>query len=209
MAISTGHSQGLPSLVPHIDMLEVACNADVLAFISAEGQHPFEDLSIEIVNDPARDARRVVVACQGCERVWDLTVTNAALLNRNIQEPASLYVFRLLHKFLMGVARTLCYKLSLVAELAEWLTKRVAEAGEKGVKYSALVAEAVDEHYCAAHDVDVMLERLDFDRDWGSTSAPGVLTYDDLMVDMTRIAGRIVNDPWILLPQGHPQRKGW
>lgn len=189
-------------------LVGLSSNDRVKSFLAAQGQHPMGDLHIEVFYDYARDLQCVTVTCSGCERAWGLEINTRAMVegmrisatNRPMDGCT-----REVHKFLMGIARTLCYKMSLVAELAEWLTKRVAEAGERGVKYSALVAEAVEEHYCAEHDVDVMLDRLDFDRDWGSEA---YAARDD-MIAVTHIAGRIVNDYWILLPQGHPQRKGW
>ncbi len=170
-------------------------------FLREEGQHT--DVEVKAGHDLARDVYAIDVWCHDCERKWSLDITYHSVSSGTAEQ----IVVRQVLPFVKKIARTLCFRFSLAAELAEWLTKRVAEAGAKGVKYSALVAEAVDMHLCAPQDVDAMLERLGFRVDFGGarfTATPADLP---TLVEVCHIGGKLVHDGWVMLPPDHPQRR--
>jgi hypothetical protein len=184
------------------------------SFLESEGQHPAEDIVVQSGHDLSRDCYRIDVYCRSCERKWTLDITHQYIFNveqvssREAQAMQEEAVIRQIVPFLKQIARTLCFRFSLAAELAEWLTKRVAEAGAKGVKYSALVAEAVDMHLCDERDITAMLERLGFRMDFGGMKF--VATPDDLptMVEVAHIGGKLIHDGWVTLPFDHPLLRG-
>jgi len=174
----------------------------VKSFLAEEGTHPYSDLIVLESFNIVRDEHRLAVSCAACEREWVLEVSRHTLMEGRSFHNGILE--RHLVPYFKRIARTLCFKLSLEAELAEWLTTRVANAHPHGVTFAALAAEAVEEHFCGIQDVDAMLSKLGFMRDW---ECPPWSTRTEAPLEVHMVAGHLVNNAWIHLPEGHPLRK--
>lgn len=172
---------------------------DIKRFISAEGQHPVEGLQIDYGMRNDRDEYGARIYCEGCERAWETSTSTVVLSRMSGME----VVHKVWVPFFKQVARTLCYKMSLVAEMAEWMTTRVAAAEPYGLKFSALTAEAAEFHLCDWRDVDTVLRTLGFDVEYPAE----VTERAEKTIEVAMIGGILVNDPWVRLPAGHPLRK--
>jgi len=177
-------------------------------YIEDEGHHPAEAVEVWSGHDLATDCYRIDVFCTECARRWTLNLTHQFMYGMQRESAFEEHILRQILPFIKKIGRTLCFRFSLAAELAEWLTGRVGEAGAKGVKYSALVAEAVDMHLCDERDITAMLERLGFRMDFGGMKF--VATPDDLptMVEVAHIGGKLIHDGWVTLPFDHPLLRG-
>jgi hypothetical protein len=183
-------------------------------YIEDEGHHPAEAVEVWSGHDLAADCYRIDICCMECERRWTLNITRDFMFSMQREAVSTAtgealmreHLLRQILPFVKKVGRTLCFRFSLAAELAEWLTARVAEAGAKGVKYSALVAEAEHEHLCDERDITAMLERLGFRMDFG---AGFTAVAEDLptMVEVAHIGGKLIHDGWVTLPFDHPLRR--
>jgi hypothetical protein len=202
-------------MMPALTSFLTASDGGLRKFLEEQGQHPAEEIEVWSGHDLALDCYRIDVACMGCERRWTLNLTHHFMygMQREMGSASASaayeeHILRQIIPFLKQIAGTLCFRFSLAAELAEWLTARVGEAGAKGVKYSALVAEAVDMHLCDARDVDAMLERLGFIVEFSDASVQQEAKFGRCAtIEVAMIGGQIIHDPWVMLPEGHPLRK--
>ena len=174
------------------------------AWLQEHSTHP------EIVVTAGRDHFRrevsIHVACMACDHVWDSTMSYRTQFGLNPAEAMKNWI----GPFMRRICAVPCFKLTLLAELAEWITERVLQAGYFGVEYSELLEEAVRDHLCAPSDVDVVLEKLGFVRD----GAPGHLFVPssvalDQKIDVRMVGSSIVPaGPRIRLPEDHPLHPG-
>lgn len=195
-----------------MDLLSMLVDRDsyLKKFLEDEGQHPAEAIELGHSHDLAADVRRLHVRCHDCARTWDLVIPHEALRYGGGQE----LIMRKVQDFFLKIARTLCFKFSLAAELAEWLTQRVAAGGAEGVKYSSLLQEAVDEHFCDTRDVDAMIVRLGFRMEFRHLRGFDTARIDgpEMMMDVAYVGGVYIHDGTVHLPYDHPlhykRRKG-
>jgi hypothetical protein len=171
----------------------------VKGFLDREGGHAADGLYIKHGWNHVLDQYDVLVLCSSCDRTWNLSISGGALAGRQQDH----LIARVWAPFFVRISKSLCFRFSLAAELAEWLTAAVAECGESGSRYSSLVSEGERLHLCSPHDIDAMLVRLGFEQEWENDI--GVPKYP-VSYSCAMINGTIINDPIIRLPAGHPLR---
>lgn len=172
----------------------------IRAWLSDQGSHPYEATIASFRPVTDRDWYVFSVTCLACEHTWDSHIEGNALWSARASWA---FVNDWLAPFLRSVASAPCFKLTMFAELAEWITERVREAGPIGITYSELLSMAVREHLCAPSDVDVVLERLGF--------LPKGAIYVPASVAEVEIHGsRLVlrGDMTVKLPEDHPDHPG-
>ena len=166
-----------------------------------EAGHPADDIEIWSGYDYAADQYSVRVFCRSCERKWETNIMpQMGRMDRDLIGRKVIDLFKL-------VSRTICFRFSLVAELAEWVTQRVAAAGAEGVKYSSLLEEAMKEHLCSPKDVDAILMRLGFRVEFPGVRPQFVANEAvkiDMLMDVAYVGGVYIHEGTVRLPAEHP-----
>ena len=172
----------------------------IIKWIAEQGSHPKEELSAQFVVDRGLGRYTLWVACLSCNRTWDSSITMQAVAR---EANSWDFVNSWLGPFLRTISSTACFKLSLMAELAEWVTMRVLESEPEGITYGALLQEAVQDHLCAPSDVDIVLETLKFVDNWTARHIYVPNCADEVSV---RLVGSKLHQegPVIRLPASHP-----
>jgi hypothetical protein len=168
----------------------------IRTWLAEEGSHPYEGLIAAFQPVLDRDVYNLTITCFSCEHTWESGISGVEIWNNR---HSWLWVYNWLTPFLRSIVSAPCFKLTLFAELAEWLTERAAQAGPLGVTYSELLDEAVEMHLCAPSDVDVVLERLGF-LPHAALYVPGGAV--GVQLHGTRLIPS--PDTTIRLPKGHP-----
>lgn len=175
-----------------------------------QGGHARDEVTILSGYSMTCDAWNVSIVCEACRRRWDVSFTGQlmyAYRDRYNSAHDKTMLTEIIH-LAREAGRTPCFVMTLAAELAEWLTQRVSEAGAEGVKLSVLVAEAVDHHLCAPQEVRQQIEKLEFRI--GSPPLRGVdvpESMQGLSLDYAYLGGVMIHDMTVTLPYGHPLRK--
>ena len=174
-------------------------DTDIKQHLEDEAGHPAEDIEIWSGADYTRDCYSVRVFCRSCERKWQTDITTTMM------RVDSDLIGRKVIDLFKHVGRTICFRFSLVAELAEWVTQRVADAGAEGVKYSSLLKEATEKHLCSPKDVDAILMRLGFRVDFGHAHWDTATPADAYMnIDVAYVGGVYIHEGTVRLPAEHP-----
>lgn len=169
-------------------------SSGIRQFLEEQGGHPAENVEIRSWREDHTDRFHLAVICGVCDRTWRLEV-DINLLAR--LSPSEIMRDNIV-PFFGKVSRTTCFRFTMAAELAEWITTRLAEAGARGTRYSELVREAIASKLCTASDIDLMLNRLGFKPD---TTLVRAYMRDDHVAAPWELLG---SDPYLRLPKGHP-----
>lgn len=148
----------------------------------------------------ADDTYIVGCECHACQRVWSQRLT-AAFIARSSSDFAAL-VRQELVKFFKFVSLEECFSIVSAAELAEWITQQLASAGAEGVRYADLCQRAAEGNKATPKGTDTMLRRMGFLEEW--TPVRPILPAQ--VAHYAELGGELVNNPAIVLPEGHPRR---
>lgn len=178
----------------------------VTRWLAENSSHPHDGLSAQFSYTAMSDEYVLSIVCHACEHVWDSGVSTVRLY-ASAAPPARIMVVRdWIAPILRRAAAVACFRMTMMAELAEWITERCARAGEAGVTYAALLEEAAKDRLCAPSDVDVVLEKLGFIRNWH----PGHFYVVEGDKQRVRMVGSelVPEGPTITLPKDHPMHPG-
>jgi hypothetical protein len=140
----------------------------------------------------------IQIHCRSCEKNWRLDTTREELyrLKRDYADWKMAWVDQKLAPWHVGICSDACFGPREEALLAEWLTLRLARAGERGMPYVQLVHEAVEARLVPPADVDMVLRKLKFVEEWVKLANSGLILPGTWDGEWTL--------PILTLPNGHP-----
>jgi hypothetical protein len=137
----------------------------------------------------------VTVVCDGCEKSWTGR-QNSEAMQRSVREQwERSFIGDVLTPLIDAAAADACFGIQL---LSEWVTMRLAAAGEKGLPYAQVIHEAVKQRMCSPKDVDSTLKALSFASEWVTLGSSGIILPGGWDGEWSL--------PVLHLPQGHPMR---
>lgn len=142
----------------------------------------------------AVDSYRVTVICESCEKQWKSSITAQQLYGS--WEKA--FISDVLTPLIDEATADDCFGVREAALMAEWVTKRLAAAGERGIPYAQVVHEAVDARLVTPKDVDTVLRTMEFVSEWVTLAHSGIILPGGWNGEWSL--------PVLYLPYGHPLR---
>jgi hypothetical protein len=187
--------------MPMKQLLKTA-GPELAALIEDETEH--RKVAIRSAWSDVADMFSITCVCASCEKVFRLNVAARDIAKYGIhstqtyEEGARLWVIDELAAFYMLIAVEPCYGAREQALLAEWLTQRLAKAGERGMPYAQLIHEATQARMVPPRDADWMLRKLEFVEKWVPLQNSGLILPGGWDGEWTL--------PILTLPKDHPLR---
>jgi hypothetical protein len=189
----------LPNNLPN-DPLPVTAQPALLEALRRESDHPDIGMSSGWAFDS--DAWNVRVWCGACERHEKMSISGREIML--FHDDTRRLIEKAVVPFLANFARDICISVVSQAELAEWLTWVIAKAGPAGERYATLIHAAVKYRKATPQGVDAMLRRMGFLEEWTPARIVPILPDH---VHVAEVEGRTIDNPRIVLPEGHPLRR--
>lgn len=126
------------------------------------------------------DQFKVTVVCNVCERRWSAAQDGPSLIRTaRLDVPQEMiereFIRRVVAPLTEEVCETSCFGAQQEAMLAEWATRRLHAAGERGMPYVQLVHEAIEARMCTPKDVDETLRKMSFISEWVTLENSGLI----------------------------------
>ncbi len=140
----------------------------------------------------------VTVVCAGCEKSWTSRQNGEMMVRVLSEDWERAFIRDVLAALIDKAADDACFGIREAAILSEWITERLAAAGERGLPYAQVIHQAVEARLCSPKDVDSTLKALSFASEWVTLGSAGIIMPGGWDGEWSL--------PILHLPPGHPMR---